>query len=195
MQASVCILFISIIRKMKMLFGILLFSYSAVAQLPQLPAAATAASPATEKIKIKWKMDHNKWMTGGLVLIAGASKGFNETLTFHWKLFRNKFPNARPQWFNPAISWRNKYEDRIPAKGARFPLSTSVLVMATDQYHLNNFINRAAWVTAIVIKIGEKKKPFKYYVKDILYHAACHQLGFALTYYPFTKSFSPKTVR
>ena len=59
--------------------------------------------------------------------------------------------------------------------------------MLTDQYHLNNFINKLAWGSAIVIKIGEGKKPFKQYLLDLLYYTLCHQAGFAATYYPFSK--------
>lgn len=70
-------------------------------------------------------------------------------------------------------------------EGERFPLSTSLLVAFTDQYHLNTFINRMAWTSTLVIKIGEGKKPFKHYLFDALYYTACHQAGFALMYYPF----------
>ena len=62
---------------------------------------------------------------------------------------------------------------------------SELLVMFTDQYHLNNFINKAAWTSTLVIKIGEGKKSFKNYLLDFLYYTACHQLGFALSYYPF----------
>lgn len=166
---------------MKLLFGILLIASTASAQLPELPD-----NSHPEKIHVKWKMDKNKWITGGLVFIAGASKGFNETLTFHWKAFHRKFPDANVKWFNPAISWRNKYEDGDPAKGAKFPLSTSMLVMTTDQYHLNNFITRVSWATALVIKIGEPRKPFKYYLKDMLFYSVCNMAGFGVMYCPFT---------
>jgi len=157
---------------MKLLIVLLLFSLTTQAQIN------------TDKAN-KWHLDRKKYLTGGFVFVAGASKGFNETLMFHWKAFRHSFPNANPRWFNPNISWTNKYKDGNPDAGAKFPLSTSVLVAFTDQYHLNNFINKAAWTTALVIKIGEKKKPFKQYMWDILYYTACHQAGFALTYYPF----------
>src|SRR5438874_5424588 len=134
-----------------------------------------------------WKMDHTKWLTGGLVFIAGASKGFNETLQFHWPRFQHKFPRANAWWFNPKQSWKNKYKNRDSSQGPSFFLSKSVLIMCTDQYHLNNFINRGAWVTAIVLKIGEGKKSFKQYLFDFLYYSICHQLGFSITYYPFVK--------
>ena len=133
----------------------------------------------------KWRMDKNKYITGGLIFLGGAAKGFNETLLHHWKSFRAKFPNANPNWFNPAVSWRNKYKNDDPNNGAKFPLSTSVLVFLTDQYHLNNFIQRGAITAAIVIKIGEKRKRFGYYVKDFLFYTACYQAGWSLTYLPF----------
>ena len=149
---------------------------------------SSSIDPREKKIKIsqeKWRISGNHWVTGGLVFLAGASKGFNETLEFHWKGFKHMFQDANPQWFDPEISWRNKYKDGNPFAGAKFPLSTTVLVMFTDQYHLNNFINKLAWTSAIVIKIGEGKKPFRHYIYDFIYYTACHQAGFALTYYPF----------
>ena len=143
-----------------------------------------------EKIKIspgKWKLTSNRRLSGGLVMLAGASKGFNETLMFHWKEFRRQFPGVNPMWFNPADSWRNKYKNGDPKAGAKFPLSTTALVMFTDQYHINTFINRMAWTSALVINIGDGKKPLKHYLMDFIYYSLCHQAGFALTYYPFQK--------
>lgn len=153
-----------------------------------------APLPADEKRKKeirvsqgKWKVSNNHLWTGGLVFLAGAAKGFNETLHFHWKEFKRQFPGANDRWFNPSVSWKNKYRNNDPEAGPKFFGSTSVLIMFTDQYHLNNFINRASWGTALVIKIGEGKKPFKHYLLDLLYYGACHQAGFAATYYPFSK--------
>lgn len=143
--------------------------------------------PALEITTPKWKFSKNHVVTGALVFTAGMFKGFNETLQFHWKAFRLKHPGANPNWFNPAISWKNKYENNDPKASAKFPLSTSVLVMFTDQYHLNNFIIKMSWGSALIIKVGEKKKPLKHYLLDMLYYTACHQAGFALMYYPYKK--------
>ena len=41
-------------------------------------------------------------------------------------------------------------------------------------------------MSAIVIKIGDGKKPFKHYLYDLLCYTVCYQAGFAATYYPFT---------
>jgi len=135
----------------------------------------------------KWRLDKNKLITGGLAFTAGAAKGFNETLQFHWDAFHEAFPKANPRWFNRAQSWKNKYKNGDCEAGPRYPLSTSVLVMFTDQYHLNNFINKVAWTSTIVIKIGVRKKPLKHYLFDLLYYTICHQAGFVLTYMPFTR--------
>ena len=136
--------------------------------------------------KLKWKINKNKIITGSLVLVGGAAKGFNETLQFNYKIFEKTFPDVNKQWFDPKVSWRNKYEGGNPDNGPKYFLSTSLLVMFTDQYHLNNFIQKTAIMTALVIKIGEPKQPFKHYVYDLLYYSACYGLGFAATYYPFT---------
>lgn len=164
---------------MKLLIFLFLFCFVTV-----------AVSSAQPKVNLNlpkhpWKMDRNRIITGSLVFIAGASKGFNETLMFHYDAFQQKFPNANPRWYNPNESWKNKYKNGDPAAGPKFPLSTTALVAMTDQYHLNNFINRTAWMSTIMIKMSEGKKPFKHYVLDFLYYSACHQLGFAATYYPF----------
>ena len=137
--------------------------------------------------KLKWKIDKNKIITGSLVFVGGAAKGFNETLHFNYKAFENTFPGANNQWFDPQVSWRNKYEGGNPDNGPKFFLSTSAFVVVTDQYHLNNFIHKSALMTALVIKIGDGKKPFRHYVYDLIFYSVCYQTGFAATYYPFTR--------
>jgi len=132
----------------------------------------------------KWKMSGNKYWTGALMFVAGAAKGFNEGLQYQYNGFASFFPNANKQWFYPGHSFRNKYKDGDPAKGPKFPFSTSLLVMTTDQYHLNNFIQRAAITGALVIKIGEGKRPLKHYLLDVLYYTACYQAGFHSIYAP-----------
>lgn len=134
----------------------------------------------------RWTLDKNKLITGSLAFISGTAKGLNETLQHHYSYFREAFPHASENWFNPKISWRNKYRDGIPENGPKFPFSTTALVMFTDQYHLNHFIHKTTLLTALVIKIGEGKQPFKFYIYDLLYYTACYQAGFSLMYYPFT---------
>jgi hypothetical protein len=139
----------------------------------------------------KWKLNGNKLLTGGLMMLSGMAKGLNETLEFNWHGFAAVFPKANPRWFWPQQSFKNKYKNNDPAQGPKFPMSTSVLVFVTDQYHLDNFIHRSSLTAALVLKIGEGKKPWKQYLWDVLYYTATYQLGFGSLYYYF-KSRVPK---
>jgi len=151
-----------------------------------LLCSSTLQAQEKSKDENKWKIDKNKLLTGGLIFLSGSAKGFNETLQFNYPIFEKTFPGVNDQWFNPKISWRNKYKDANPDNGPKFFLSTSAFVMFTDQYHLNNFIHKAALTSAIVIRISDGKKPFKHYLFDLLYYSACYQAGFSALYYPFT---------
>lgn len=161
-----------------------------VSPLPQLPESISNTSTTKQKIKISrplvWKINRNKIITGSLIFTAGLAKGFNEALEYHYNGFEAIFPHANDQWFYPTFSYTNKFKDNDPEKGPRFPLSTSVLVMFTDQYHLNNFIQKTALTAALVIKIGDGKKSFKYYLMDILFYTACYQAGFHSVFQPIT---------
>ncbi len=156
-----------------------------------VPKRTVPTALSTGKVRIakskRWRLDGNKILSGGLLFTSGAAKGFNEGLQFNYFGFEDIFPKANDQWFYPAFSFKNKYKDGDPAKGPKFPFSTSVLVMFTDQYHLNNFIQRAALTAALVIKIGERKKPFRHYLFDVVYYTICYQAGFHAIYDPIAK--------
>lgn len=158
---------------------------NSASQRQPVPAATISGKIKVDRSE-RWKIDRNKILTGGLLFTAGAAKGFNEALQYKYNGFEEIFPKANDQWFYPTFSYKNKYKDGDPEKGPKFPLSTSVLVMFTDQYHLNNFIQKTAMTAALVIKIGEGKKPFRHYVFDVLYYTACYQLGFHTIYQPIS---------
>ncbi len=149
-------------------------------KLPDVSVSEEIIIDRTER----WKMNGNRYLTGGLVFLAGAAKGFNEALQYQYNGFESFFPKANDQWYYPAFSFKNKYKDGDPQKGAKFPLSTSVLVMFTDQYHLNNFIQRSSLTAALVLKIGQGKKPLRHYLFDVLYYTVCYQVGFHAVYTP-----------
>ena len=58
------------------------------------------------------------------------------------------------QYFDPAISWKNKYKDGDSSKGARFFGSTTFLVWLTDFWHLLKFIKMNAMWGAISVAGG-----------------------------------------
>lgn len=189
---------------MKLLFVPILFiAFSSQAQidlggpLPQQmsafpyapePAITGGINPVEIRVqkKNKWKLTKNKILTGSLVFTSGLAKGFNEALQYKYNGFEEIFPRANDQWFYPTFSYNNKYKNNNPAMGPKFPFSTSLLVMFTDQYHLNNFIHRASLTAALILKIGEGKKPLKHYLLDALYYTACYQVGFHAIHAPIS---------
>lgn len=80
-----------------------------------------------------------------LIALGGMCYGLKETLTHHYGAFAARFPHANPLWWNPALSWQQKYEGGIQAQGPAFPGSTTVLVFLTDAYHLFSELER--WFT------------------------------------------------
>ena len=84
-----------------------------------------------------------------LVIVAGIAKAFMDTLQFHYYEMRWKL---NPQYWNPEISWQNKYT-WSKGKGKFFEwLLCGPLVFITDGWHLMQFIflNSIMIVPAIV---------------------------------------------
>lgn len=70
-----------------------------------------------------------------LFVLSGVFEAVMDKLQFHYD--QSVFKNFKNQLFwNPKVSWKNKYEDGDPMKGERFFLSKSLLVGFTDAWHL-----------------------------------------------------------
>ena len=81
-------------------------------------------------------------MTGFMYLIlfflAGVAEAHMDTLQFHFH--RSKFSYFKnQQYWNPNISWKNKYKLGDPRYGALFPGSTTIFVFLTDGWHIMKF--------------------------------------------------------
>jgi hypothetical protein len=69
-----------------------------------------------------------------LLFLAGFCEGIMDTLQFHFHISRFSLSPKRYYW-DPTVSWRNKYLNNDPLLGPRFPLSTTFLVSLTDGWH------------------------------------------------------------
>ncbi|NPV13271.1 MAG: hypothetical protein HPY57_16040 [Ignavibacteria bacterium] len=67
------------------------------------------------------------------ILIAGIFKAIMDTLQFHFD--KSIFINNNKNWWNPSISWKNKYKNNDPKQGPKFFGSTTFLVSLTDAWH------------------------------------------------------------
>ena len=85
-----------------------------------------------------------------LIIICNATQ---DEIRFHWgRLFGHWFPTGSKaeKWFNPAISWKNKYYN---SKWLTFLFST-ILVWTSDFWHLLKFIIINSVVIAFFSLLG-----------------------------------------
>lgn len=125
---------------------------------------------------------NKKIVSLGLLGVAGLSDGMLETIQHHYGTFKAKFPAANDQFWNPQISWKNKYRnwdngDNRPA----FPGSTTIFVATTDAYHALRAIKKNSIMAAVVINVGSPQKWWHYLI-DFATHTLMYQAGFYLTY-------------
>jgi len=114
------------------------------------------------------------------MFLAGALNGVNQDLLFHYYEFQNTFPNANPQFWNPDLSWRNKYMNGDPAQGEAFLGSSTIFVAATDGYHAMGAGRNLMITTSICL--SPKTKGWKPFVKRTLLYSLSYGLGFELVY-------------
>jgi len=109
--------------------------------------------------------------------LSGASDGTAETLRDHYQEFKITFPNANDQFWNPDISWKNKYKNGDYRQGPKFPLSTTVFVWTTDGYHLMRFSKNTLLVATIALHTRQKRS-FKNHLLNVALHTISYHLGF-----------------
>lgn len=99
-----------------------------------------------------------------LMAASGALDGFAETLKFHY----DRVDGLNDDFWNPAISWKNKYKHGNPAEGEAFTGSTTVFVGVTDGYHLTRTLRNCCMITGITLKIGDKQKWYYYVLEAVI---------------------------
>jgi len=124
----------------------------------------------------------------GLVFMSGFAKGYNDVLSYHYSSFKRVHPNVNDQWWNPSISWTNKYKNGIPPT-PKFFLSTTLFVVPTDAKHTADFVHKWPLMGALVVKIGDPHEKWIYYLYDLVIYSATYNLGFAL---PYEWAYKPK---
>lgn len=119
---------------------------------------------------------------GGLLTgISGAAWGTHEAISHHWHAFE-RATGANPDYWNPAVSWRNKYRNGNPEEGPAFPGATNVFVVFTDAKHMLATVHRSTlFAGAVVVSIGDRR-PVWHYLVDFGLSALCFVGGFHATY-------------
>lgn len=83
-----------------------------------------------------------------LASFAGLSKAICDTVSFRYS---KSIFTKKPIFWNPEISWRNKYRGNDPSNGSKFPGSTTLFVAFTDAWHLFGLLERLAFGCAAVL--------------------------------------------
>lgn len=64
-------------------------------------------------------------------VLSGIFWAIHEMINHHWSTFSAKHPKLDPQFWNPSLSWKNKYKDNNPDLGRN-----GKLVWFSDAKHL-----------------------------------------------------------
>lgn len=77
-----------------------------------------------------------------LIAFAAASEAVMDKIQFHYE--RSVFPEkANQNFWNPALSWINKWKDSS-AREEKFPGSSTIFVFTTDAWHLFKFFRNTS---------------------------------------------------
>lgn len=129
-------------------------------------------------------------LTGSSMFVSGLIDGTVESITWHYDQgFKARFPHANDHYWNPSISWTNKYKNGCTAQGPKFPGSTTWFAFTTDGYHMLRTSQRALNVITLVDYLDRnvtrhmsRKKRIKSIVEDFLILTAIRSAGFTLAY-------------
>ncbi|HXU27355.1 MAG TPA: hypothetical protein VN698_08995 [Bacteroidia bacterium] len=163
----------SLIKKTTLLLSVLFF-------------CLISQSVSAQKKKLK-----DYLILGSSSLVSGMLDGTIESISYHYDNgFKRRFKNVNDQFWNPSISWTNKYKNNDPCLGPKFTGSTNIFVCTTDAYHMLRTTKRAVdgFTLAYYVnktysdKTTPKGKKWKGIAKDFLIITAIRCVGFSLTY-------------
>jgi hypothetical protein len=98
------------------------------------------------------------------LILAAIFKAIFDTLQFHY--YESIFSKLSQGWWNPEISWKNKWKDGDNTKGEKFFGSSSFLVMFTDAWHFFQHMMLACFMLSIVCY----NNIFNVYIDFLIYY-------------------------
>jgi len=84
--------------------------------------------------------------------LAAICNAVMDVLAFKYKY--SIFSLRDQHYWNPSISWRNKYEDKKMSNGPAFFGSTTFLVFTTDAWHLFQFLSNSFIVISMILIVN-----------------------------------------
>lgn len=75
-----------------------------------------------------------------IILFLIASISYSVMWTLQFRFYRSIFFSLKnEQFWNPSISWKNKWKEKAGRMIEKFPFSSTFLVFLTDGFHLFQF--------------------------------------------------------
>jgi len=153
-----------------------LLSFTAVAQ-----SDTTDQQPQTQSQVLTSKAELKSEIPVCIMMfIAGAADGLSQDLLFHYHEFKRSTGLTGTQYWDPDISWRNKYKNGDPAQGAKFYGSTTFLFGLTDGYHASRSIRDSMVILSLTT--SKKSKSKKETLRKAALYTASYGAGFTLVY-------------
>lgn len=88
-----------------------------------------------------------------LIALSGVAEGMMDTLQF--RFFSSRFSNLDWQFWNPAVSWKNKWANAdFGFRKPKFWGSTGIFVFLTDGWHMMKFIRNVLMWGGILCLAG-----------------------------------------
>jgi len=118
-----------------------------------------------------------------LVILAGIANAVMDKIQFHWhnSIFANG-TEYKEQFWNPAISWKNKYKPGLESyKYEKFRFSTTLLVFLTDAWHLFQMVHTLflfAGISLIAYFCNSFLELFLYVLLSRILYGLCFELFF-----------------
>jgi hypothetical protein len=123
----------------------------------------------------------NYWLkqgiNAGLMFTAGFLHGTNEVAVHDYRRYAARHPNARPEWANPKVSFRNKYADFPHDLSPAYPGAKTWLAWSTDAYHLRSTGRNLLTVGSLGVSMSLWERPNW---KKIAVQAAASWAAFAV---------------
>lgn len=114
--------------------------------------------------------------------VAGAWHGGRDLAYADYPRFRQLYGAKNRQFYDPIVSWKNKWKNGDVTQGERFPGSSTVFVGVTDWYHLANEGNKYSLLSGgMILTIGERK-PFWHYALKFASATVAYSVGFHVIY-------------
>ena len=119
-----------------------------------------------------------------LIILYAICRSAIDTLLFHF--YTSIFNNYNHRWWDPSISWRNKYISGDPSKGLKYKFPISFFIFFTDAFHLFNSLSLCLVFTAVVLY-----NPLTHIYLDVVIYGVGYNVIFELF---FSKIFTKKKV-